>query len=395
MSYHKNSWTMEVTSVETVYVIRDDGSTVPMSRVRCKNEDRELQRILERNPDLLPGDQIKPDDPRRWLLLKREMPVPDPGTGTDRWSIDFLFADQDAVPTFVECKRCADTRARREIIGQMLEYAANGRHSWTKENLREVATQTARASGSSIDEAMRKLAPNDELSIDEYFDLIQQNLHEGQLRIVFFLEDSSPELRSIVDFLNRQMERSDVLLVEARQYSHDGAKIVVPTLFGYSEEARLVKRRVTVKSPASRKRWDRPSYFADAKDRLTPEQVSAIESLLDHCLSLGCEVAWGTGIQKGSFNVKEPVICPRSFLTCYSNGDLTFNLFWLNGSELALHAQRRLKELAGKKLNLPSGAEDRPLAIVQWGIRSREVAEVVDELLSDCRAFKALAEPSV
>lgn len=48
-----------------VYVIRDDGGTEPMERVRCVNEDRELQLILERNPDLLPGEQIDPEDPRR------------------------------------------------------------------------------------------------------------------------------------------------------------------------------------------------------------------------------------------------------------------------------------------------------------------------------------------
>jgi hypothetical protein len=371
--------------MSTVYVMHDDGSTAVMSRIRCKNEDRELQRILERNPDLLPGDQIDPDDPRRWLLLKREMPVPDPGTGTDRWSIDFLFADQDAVPTFVECKRCADTRARREIVGQMLEYAANGHHYWTKDILREVATKTALATGATIDDAIRKLAPTDELSVEDYFDLVQQNLREGQLRIVFFLEDSSPELRSVVDFLNRQMERSEVLLVEARQYSLDGSRIVAPALFGYTEEARLVKRKITVKSSVFRKRWDRPSFLTDAASKLTPAQVNAVESLLDYSLSLECEVTWGTGIQKGSFNVKEPLICPRSILTCYSNGDLTFNLFWLHGSEIAIHAQHKLRELAGKKLNLPAGKEDRPLAIGQWVPRAQEVAEVVQEVLADCR----------
>jgi hypothetical protein len=87
-----------------VYFIREDGSTEPMTRVRCLNEDRELQLILAKNWDLLPGEQIDPEDPRRWLLIKREMPVPDPITGSDRWSIDFFFADQDAKPTFVECK---------------------------------------------------------------------------------------------------------------------------------------------------------------------------------------------------------------------------------------------------------------------------------------------------
>ncbi|MGH2593977.1 MAG: hypothetical protein ACRDGG_10735, partial [Anaerolineae bacterium] len=35
-----------------------------------------LQELLARYPDLLPGDQIDPEDPRRWLLVKREMGVP-------------------------------------------------------------------------------------------------------------------------------------------------------------------------------------------------------------------------------------------------------------------------------------------------------------------------------
>ncbi len=49
----------------SVYVAHEDGSTEEMSRFRCKDDDRELQRILGGNADLLPGDQIEPDDPRR------------------------------------------------------------------------------------------------------------------------------------------------------------------------------------------------------------------------------------------------------------------------------------------------------------------------------------------
>ena len=51
-----------------VYILHEDGTTDPMTRVRCQDEDKELQLILEKNPDLLPGDQINPEDPRRWLL---------------------------------------------------------------------------------------------------------------------------------------------------------------------------------------------------------------------------------------------------------------------------------------------------------------------------------------
>ena len=40
------------------YRIESDGRTTPMTRIRTKNENKELQQILERNPDLLPGEQI-------------------------------------------------------------------------------------------------------------------------------------------------------------------------------------------------------------------------------------------------------------------------------------------------------------------------------------------------
>jgi hypothetical protein len=39
--------------------------------------------------------------------------------------IDHVLIDQDAVPTFVEVKRSTDTRIRRGVVGQLLEYVAN------------------------------------------------------------------------------------------------------------------------------------------------------------------------------------------------------------------------------------------------------------------------------
>ena len=89
-----------------VYVHSEDGITTSYQQIHISNEDKlqirnedKLQRILERNPELIPGDQIDPDKPRRWLIVKREMSVPDPSLGSNTWSLDFLFADQDATPT--------------------------------------------------------------------------------------------------------------------------------------------------------------------------------------------------------------------------------------------------------------------------------------------------------
>lgn len=86
-----------------VYRIDDNSVSHPLTAVKCRDEGKELQRLLELNLDLLPGDQINEDDPRRWLLIRREMPVHDPATGDARWSVDRFLVDQDAVPTLVEC----------------------------------------------------------------------------------------------------------------------------------------------------------------------------------------------------------------------------------------------------------------------------------------------------
>ena len=64
-----------------------------------------LQKLLADHPDLLAGDQINGEVPRRWLLISREMAVPGEQDGAGRWSLDHLFLDQDAIPTLVEVKR--------------------------------------------------------------------------------------------------------------------------------------------------------------------------------------------------------------------------------------------------------------------------------------------------
>jgi hypothetical protein len=94
-----------------------------------------LQAWLAKYPTLLAGEQLA-GLPRRWLLVRREAGVPDQEGGGSRWSVDRLFIDQDAVPTLVEVKRSDDTRIRREVVGQMLDSAANGVVYWPAGQLR-------------------------------------------------------------------------------------------------------------------------------------------------------------------------------------------------------------------------------------------------------------------
>src|SRR5581483_6590203 len=121
--------------VRGIYLIQPDGALVEMTEAAYDTE-AVLQELLARYPSVLAGEQVNRAEPRRWLLISREMPVASGEAGGGRWSLDHLFLDQDGVPTLVEVKRGSDTRIRREVVGQMLDYAANGVVYWPVDAIR-------------------------------------------------------------------------------------------------------------------------------------------------------------------------------------------------------------------------------------------------------------------
>ena len=70
--------------MKRVFVVNSGGLSEPMTPIRCSDEGKELQALLANNFDLLAGEQITPLSPRRWLLIRKEMPVPDPNSGDNR-----------------------------------------------------------------------------------------------------------------------------------------------------------------------------------------------------------------------------------------------------------------------------------------------------------------------
>lgn len=373
--------------MRNIYIINETGTTEAMERVHCKNETQELQDILERTHDLLPGDQINPEAPCRWMLIKREMPVPDAAGGAGRWSLDFFFVDQSAMPTFVECKRFNDTRSRREVVGQVLEYAANGPHFWTKGTLREHAEASAKKRGSTLEQALSSLGPEDTDSMDSFFDQMEENLKAGQIRIVFFLEEAPNELKCLVEFLNKQMVSSEVLLVEARQYMRAGVKVIVPTLFGFTEQASRVKQTVTV-SPRKTRKWDWESFKDDAHAKgLDVTAVDTIRQLLESRAVLGCEIAWGAGHSIGSFGLKWPDICSSSAVLVWSNGTLQVAFGALNTSETAEDFRERLAHLITVDLGLrvPEDYREKWVSypISAWGKKAHLLPELLKNVASN------------
>ncbi len=192
-----------------------------------------LQGLLAEHPELLPGEDLNPTDPLRFLLVRREAPL-------EGFELDHLFVDQHAVPTLVETKRSSDTRGRREVVAQMLDYASLAAEVKAVELAAWLAQRCA-AAGLDPDVQLVELDHGLDGS-EEFWAQAEQNLRDGKIRLIFVSDEISPTLKRIVEWLNGQLSVAEVLAVEVRQYRSAGdQRLLQSTVVGATERSRNVK----------------------------------------------------------------------------------------------------------------------------------------------------------
>lgn len=219
----------------SLFHIDNDSKISEMKAAPYENEDA-IQSLLEHYPDVLAGDQFAGEEPRRWALVAREMEVPDSEGGSARWSLDHLYLDQDAVPTLVEVKRRSDTRSRREVIGQMFDYAANGPSYWAIGDLQTSFAKTHADVDIDPCEALRKLF-GDSVDAETYWLRVEDNLRNGRIRMIFVVDEMPPELLRIVEFLARQLRDAEVYAVEIRQHLSPAGRLLSTRVLGRTQNA--------------------------------------------------------------------------------------------------------------------------------------------------------------
>lgn len=121
--------------------------------------------------------------------------MPGDSEESGRWSLDHLFLDQDGIPTFVECKRSTDTRIRREVVGQMLDYAANGLEYWSLVKIRQAAAETAHRRHTSLDTELAALLGTAPEFVDPeaFWSQVEENLRSRRVRLVFVADSTPPQ----------------------------------------------------------------------------------------------------------------------------------------------------------------------------------------------------------
>ena len=231
-----------------VFLLHSDNTTLVEMKEEPYDSEALLQALLSNYPALLAGEQIDTVSPRRWLLVKREASVPSRQEGGNHWSADHVFLDQDGVPTIVEVKRSTNREIRRQIVGQMLDYAANAVVYWPSAHIRSLFETHCRQTGLDPQQELRDLlGDNESDALEEeraadYWQRVETNLKQGRVRMIFVADYIPPELQRIVEFMNVQMTPAEVLAVEIRQYVGQGSRSLVPRVFGLTASAQVKTR---------------------------------------------------------------------------------------------------------------------------------------------------------
>jgi hypothetical protein len=300
---------------DAIFLISDSGQLQRVEHQLYTSEDI-LQELVAKHPEVLAGDQMDPIEPPRWLLIRREATIPDSTAGQDRWWLDHLLLDQFGIPTLVEVKRSTDTRIRREVVGQMLDYIANAQAYWGTGRMRQMLADEV----GSPDGADAKLAEHLRVSdepeatakhLADYWNRVEANMREGNVRLLFVADELPRELKRLIEFLNEQFTKIEVLGVELRQYVGQGIKALVPRVVGQTEAAREQKERSSPRPPSATAEWTTPEEFF-AKCRA--DAAGFFKSVLEGARENSLDVSWGT---KG-FSVRAPE--RPVFFYCYPPG---------------------------------------------------------------------------
>jgi len=277
-----------------IFLLQGGDTLVEMTEKDYDSEEL-LQKLLADYPNLLAGDQIDSDSPRRWLLIGREVGVPLEEAGGNAMSLDHLFLDQDGVPTLVEVKRSSDVRIRREVIGQMLDYAANASAYWPADQIQQLFEQRCEAEKQDPDEILAAFL-QDDADADSFWQEVRTNLQAGRIRLVFAADVIPSALRRVVEFLNEQMAPAEVLALEVRQYVAEGLRAMVPRVFGQTGDALQRKGH----TPRERFQWDEAKFFATLESYRNADEAGIARRIFEWAKDHKLRVSWGSGRVYGS-----------------------------------------------------------------------------------------------
>ena len=327
----------------------DGGKATPLNETKFAEEGK-LQDYLEEYPTLIPLADIV-EGASTLICIGREV-------GAGSGSIDLLCIDKDSLLTVVETKLRRNREARREVMGQIIEYASYV-SQWTADDVYRIAneyfTKSEKApqsyKGKTLGEIMKAIV-GDEFSDEGFRINIGQNLRDGKIRLIIAVDELIEPLRAMVTFLNSH-SNFDILLLQVTDFEESQTKkVLVPLLFGYATKS-------TDKSGRQNKQWNEASFLADTKEKCESKIADTTVKLYEFTKDNADEISWGKGATYGSFTfrkIRQGMLVSIFTITSSGSGWVCFGeLVGKGAKEESLQAfKSKLNEVPG--VNIPEEA---------------------------------------
>ena len=227
-----------------IYVSDQEGSRIlnPMGRTSTKfaggYDEAWIQDLVHRHPQTLPLQEIDPSfGPLVPICTELDMR----GAGF----ADILFINPLGMPTLVECKLWRNPEARREVVGQILDYARALR-TWGYVDLQREAARARKQPGFDLVEHVRS---NGHPELDEaaFVDNVGRNLRQGRMLLLILGDGIREGVEAIAEYLQDTTMQFTLGLVEAQIYDlGEGRRIVQPRVLA---KTMIVNRMVVESRP--------------------------------------------------------------------------------------------------------------------------------------------------
>jgi len=372
-------------------VMRDGDSVRVIEQTRYATE-QELQDFLINYPSLMPLDEAEAN-PLPLLPIGREVPV---ASGF----IDVLYLDASGLLTIAETKLKRNPEARRDVIGQILEYAA-GIATWSDQNLVAQAESflsseyaPGQYKGLTFEAAVNKLGAQAATEVERQIDVaslrakIGDALRNGQVRLIVAVDEIHDSLKATITFLNTHSNFDIYLLQLIRFESGDGKEIFIPNLFGYAS-------KVKPSSPI-RRQWDLGTFLADLENLPKRETIDTVKALYAFADSEADAVWWGRGATEGSFTFHYIVNDQRlSLFTATTKGHIWVNFVWMKGRVSSADIKAFREDLnAIDGVHFSEHAENGNPGLSVSALAKPESLELFEDAVRKLgQAAKAAAEP--
>ena len=374
---------------------RSETGLEPLEEHPFQNED-ELQKLIAEHPELLDGEQMQPGDPRRWILITREQGIAETPGEHDRWAVDHLVIDQEAMPTLVEVKLRSNTEIRRTVVGQLLEYAAHAAQTWSADELRRMFRASTIARDGDPDRELAALLQVDsEREADQFWEQVAENLDARRLRLLFVADEIPAELARVTEFLNAQMLNIEVLAVEIKQFKSAARQAFVPHVIGQNSATSKPS------TPSPRRKLTREMFLQELGSEVAR---SAAMRLLDAAQESGATLFWGSSgvsIRMRCSAWKWPVTVAWLFppsvsgwmgLTNISFGAAIFNYETPPGEELRALLESWISQFSSDDFAVSANLQDPGTEVwtVEYNAAAEHIDLLVDRLANVLEALKAL-----